>query len=88
MPQSSSKTWVSAALALLLVGWGANQFASLLPFYQGAYGFSQLSVNSMLGVYVAGLIPALLVGGRFSDRLGRKGASVLALLLTWWPARP
>ena len=82
MPQSSSKTWVSAALALLLVGWGANQFASLLPFYQGAYGFSQLSVNSMLGVYVAGLIPALLVGGRFSDRLGRKGASVLALLLT------
>lgn len=82
MQQSSFRTWLPPALSLLLVGWGANQFASMLAFYQDTYGFSQLSVTSMLGIYVGGLIPALLFGGRLSDRLGRKRAGVAALLIT------
>src|SRR5699024_7251131 len=76
----STPSWLPPALSLLLIGWGANQFASLLVFYQEAYGFSQLTVTSMLGIYVGGLIPALLVGGKVSDRLGRKRASIVALL--------
>lgn len=82
MSQSSSTTWLPPALSLLLVGWGANQFASMLAFYQDAYGYTQLTVTSMLGIYVAGLLPALLIGGRFSDRLGRRKTSVVALLTT------
>ena len=65
-----------------MVGWGANQFASMLVFYQQSQDFSQIQVTSMLGIYVAGLVPALLVGGRFSDRFGRKGTSLAALLIT------
>lgn len=78
----SSRWWLPVAIALTLVGWGANQFASMLVFYREDYGFSQLEVTSMLGIYVAGLIPALLFGGRISDRIGRKSTTVVALLVT------
>lgn len=77
-----TRFWLPVALGLMLVGWGANQFASMLAFYQESYGFSQIEVTSMLGIYVAGLIPALLLGGRISDRFGRKGTTVAALLIT------
>ena len=79
---NTSRYWLPVSISLLLVGWGANQFASMLAFYQQAHGFSQITVTSMLGIYVAGLIPALLMGGRFSDRMGRKGATIAALGIT------
>ncbi len=50
-----------------MVGWGANQFVSLLVYYRQHHGFSEVLVTSMLGIYVAGLVPALLLGGRYSD---------------------
>lgn len=77
-----TKYWLPVALALLLVGWGANQFASMLAFYQQTFGFTRIEVTSMLGIYVGGLIPALLLGGQISDRLGRKGTSLAALAIT------
>lgn len=77
----STRAWLPVALGLMLVGWGANQFASMLAFYQQTHGFSQVAVTSMLGIYVAGLVPALLFGGRISDRFGRKGTSIAALLV-------
>lgn len=77
-----TRFWLPVAMALLLVGWGANQFASMLAFYQQTFGFSQIEVTSMLGIYVGGLIPALLLGGQVSDRLGRKGTSITALVIT------
>ncbi|MFC0581586.1 MFS transporter [Micrococcoides hystricis] len=80
--RTTTAHWFPVASALLLVGWGANQFASLLAFYQQQHGFSQLAVTSMLGIYVAGLIPALLLGGRLSDALGRKPATFAALAMT------
>lgn len=78
----ANRYWLPVASCLLLVGWGANQFASMLVFYQQTHGFSELAVTSMLGIYVAGLIPALLFGGRLSDRLGRKPATIAALIMT------
>ncbi len=78
----ANRYWLPVASCLLLVGWGANQFASMLVFYQQTHGFSELAVTSMLGIYVAGLVPALLLGGRLSDRLGRKPATIAALVMT------
>ncbi|WP_186296289.1 MFS transporter [Mycobacterium tilburgii] len=37
-------------------------------------------VNALLGTYVVGLIPALLVAGRLSDRIGRKPVMLVGVL--------
>ena len=81
MPKAT-KQWLPAALCLLMVGWGANQFVSLLVIYRNSHGFSEVMVTSMLGIYVAGLVPALLLGGRYSDRAGRKRVTILAVALS------
>nr|WP_255727196.1 MULTISPECIES: MFS transporter [unclassified Nesterenkonia] len=64
-----------------MIGWGANQFASMLSFYQSSYGISRLSVTLMLSIYIVGLLPALLLGGSWSDRSGRKWITLAALIL-------
>lgn len=74
--------WFPAALALMMVGWGANQFVSLLVFYRQEHGFSEVMVTSMLGIYVLGLVPALLAGGRHSDQAGRKRLTLHAVALS------
>lgn len=76
------RAWIPAALSLMLVGWGANQFVSLLVFYRQEHGFSEVMVTSMLGIYVVGLVPALLLGGRYSDRTGRKHITLFAIGLS------
>ena len=76
------KLWFPAALSLMMVGWGANQFVSLLVYYRQQHGFSELLVTSMLGIYVLGLVPALLLGGRYSDRTGRKHVTLFAVVLS------
>jgi len=76
------RLWLPAALSLTLVGWGANQFASLLAMYRQEYGFSELAVTGMLGIYVAGLVPALLLGGPFSDAAGRRRVALGAIALS------
>jgi hypothetical protein len=76
------KYWLPAALSLMMVGWGANQFVSLLVFYRQEHGFSEVMVTSMLGIYVVGLVPALLWGGRYSDKAGRKPVTLFAVSLS------
>lgn len=79
---SSVKYWFPAALSLMVVGWGANQYVALLVHYKQDHGFSELLVTSLLGIYVVGLVPALLIGGRHSDRTGRKKLTVIAVILS------
>jgi MFS family permease len=76
------RLWLPPCLSLLMVGWGANQFASMLAFYRQEHGFSELAVTSMLGIYVAGLLPALLLGGPASDRAGRRRVAMCAVGLS------
>ncbi len=64
--------WTRAALTLFAVGWGANQFAALLPVYRVEDGATPAEVTLLFGAYAAGLIPALLVVAPISDRLGRR----------------
>jgi len=64
--------WLAVAAVMFGVGWGANQFTSLLIAYHQHLGLA-LSVNEALfGIYALGLIPALLIGGPASDRWGRR----------------
>jgi MFS family permease len=76
-----SDSWVAAA-AMFCCGWGGNQFTPLLSMYRSRNGFSEVVVDALLGAYVLGLAPALLVGGGLSDRHGRKRVMTLAVLCT------
>jgi MFS family permease len=66
------------------VGWGANQFSSLLLAYRLHRGVSESTADALFGVYALGLIPALLLVGPISDQRGRRrivrGAGVLSVV--------
>nr|MCW2728544.1 transporter [Aeromicrobium sp.] len=64
--------WLRVAAAMFAVGWGANQFAAMLLVYRGEDDFSGEAVTALFGAYALGLIPALLVVGPLSDRIGRR----------------
>jgi hypothetical protein len=74
------------ALTMFAIGWGANQFVSLLVAYRERSGLSVGTVDALVGAYALGLIPALLVLGPVSDRSGRapvlRGAALVSLAAT------
>lgn len=74
-----STAWFVAAAAMFVCGWGGNQFTPLLSMYRSVNGFSTTVVDALLGAYVLGLAPALLVGGPLSDRHGRRPVMLVAL---------
>jgi MFS family permease len=71
---------------MLAIGWGANQFVSLLVAYRQHAGVSVATADALVGVYAVGLIPALLVLGPVSDRSGRapvlRAAALVSLAAT------
>lgn len=64
--------WVAVSLAVFTTAWGGNQFTPLLVMYRQAGILSPVVVDSLLFTYVFGIVPALLIGGPASDRLGRR----------------
>jgi hypothetical protein len=83
---TSPRAWLPVALTMFAIGWGANQFVSLLVAYRERSGLSVGTVDALVGAYALGLIPALLVLGPVSDRSGRapvlRGAAVVSLAAT------
>ncbi|WP_158090372.1 MFS transporter [Mycobacterium sp. IEC1808] len=75
------KDWLRPAAAVAAIGWGANQFAPLIVLYQQR-GVSVAATEVMFGLYAVGLVPALLVGGRWSDRAGRRVVVMTALVVS------
>ncbi|GAA4181933.1 MFS transporter [Gryllotalpicola koreensis] len=73
-------TWLRPAIALFIVGWGANMFVPLLDVYRGA--LSGVEVTGLFGAYVLGLIPALLLVAPVSDRFGRRAVLRPVVLLS------
>jgi hypothetical protein len=82
-PLVTSRAWLGAGLALAAVGWGANQFAPLIVMYQDGLGLTAAVADAMFGLYALGLVPALLAGGRLSDRVGRRAVVMPALLVSF-----
>ncbi|SDO20130.1 Predicted arabinose efflux permease, MFS family [Klenkia soli] len=80
------RAWIPVAVTMFAIGWGANQFVSLLVAYRRDEGLSEVDVSALVGVYALGLIPALLVLGPVSDARGRgpvlRAAAVVSVLAT------
>jgi predicted MFS family arabinose efflux permease len=72
--------WLRVGVAVGAVAWGANQFVPLLLVYRDDLGISSTTAQATFGLYAAGLVPGLLLGGPFSDRHGRRPVLVAALL--------
>ncbi|MEU3020315.1 MFS transporter [Nocardiopsis sp. NPDC007018] len=73
--------WLAVSGTLFAVAWGGNEFTPLLVMYRLDSGMSAQVVNVLLGAYVLGIVPALLVGGPLSDRHGRRPLMLPAPLL-------
>lgn len=82
MTTPESHHWLRVALGMFIIAFGANLFAPLLPAYRLHAGLSQSQVTFLLAIYVAGLLPALLIGGPLSDSRGRRALIRPALLLS------
>jgi MFS family permease len=75
------RTWLPVAAAMFCCGWGGNQFSPLLTMYREA-GYSAFTVDALLGAYVLGLIPGLLMSGGLSNRYGRKPVMLAGTVLS------
>jgi len=78
MRRRSIPGWVRVVPTVFVLAWGGNHFTPLLHLYE-AHGFAAWQANLLLGMYVVGLVPGLLVAGALSDRSGRKAPMVAGL---------
>jgi MFS family permease len=74
--------WMRAAAALFAIGYGANQFSSLMVMYREQAHYPAVVVAAFFGVYAAGLVPGLLLGGPASDRWGRRRLLLPSLVVS------
>lgn len=72
--------WPAVALGVFATAWGGNEFTPLLVMYRQLDDLSAVVVDALLFTYVLGIVPALLIGGPLSDRLGRRPLMVPAPL--------
>jgi MFS family permease len=70
------------ALVLFAVAFGTNVPTPLLLVYRGLLDLPATSLAAIFGVYAAGLLPALLLAGPASDRLGRRPVTVPFVVLS------
>jgi hypothetical protein len=80
--RSRLHAWRGVAAGMFAVGWGANQFSSLLVAYRDERGVSVATADGLFGIYAVALIVALLLGGPAADRWGRARVVRPALLLS------
>lgn len=84
--ERAARAWIPVAGVLAGAGWGSNQFTPMLLIYHARLGLSTSMLEALFGAYAAGLIPGLILAGRWSDAHGRRpvgiSASVVSLLAT------
>ena len=79
--KTARREWTPVVAAMFCCGWGGNQFSPLLIMYREA-GYSAFTVDALLGAYVIGLIPGLLLSGGLSNRFGRKPIMLVGTVLS------
>jgi predicted MFS family arabinose efflux permease len=79
-PAGRWRFWATA-YALLILLTGTNLPTPLYRGYEATFGFSPLVVTLIFAVYVAALIPSLLVAGPLSDVVGRRNVLLPAVVL-------
>ncbi|MDF3310580.1 MFS transporter [Rhodococcus sp. T2V] len=65
--------------ALFVCAWSGNQFSPLLIMYRDVDHYSAAMVTAFLGIYIVGLVPALIVSGAASDHIGRRAPMAFAV---------
>jgi Major Facilitator Superfamily len=70
--------WIPVAGVLAGAGWGSNQFTPMLLVYHAQRGLATTTLEALFAAYAAGLIPGLLLAGRWSDAHGRRPVGVAA----------
>lgn len=70
--RTRGRDWIPVSLAVFAAAWGGNEFTPLLVMYRQGGDLSDVAVDALLFTYVLGIVPALLIGGPLSDRLGRR----------------
>ncbi|MFF4768750.1 MFS transporter [Streptomyces sp. NPDC001255] len=73
--------WARVAAGITVVGWGANQFAALLPVYREALGLPNSFIALAFATYVVGLVPALFAAAEVADRFDRRWPVRIAVAL-------
>lgn len=64
--------WIPVFGAVFACAWSGNQFSPMLLLYERVGHYSAGTVTMFLGIYVAGLAPALVIAGAVSDHIGRR----------------
>lgn len=72
--------WLLAVPALFFIAWGGNHFTPLLALYGDVAQLIPWQTNFLLGTYVIGLAPGLLVAAALSDVYGRKPVTLAGLI--------
>ncbi|MGW2632615.1 MFS transporter [Streptomyces chattanoogensis] len=75
--------WLRAGWLMTASGWSANQFSALLGAYRADLGLTTAATTGLFGVYVLGLVPALLLAGPLADRHGRRPLVYAALAVSF-----
>ncbi|WP_051701617.1 MFS transporter [Mycetocola saprophilus] len=73
--------WWRVAPAVFLLAWGGNHFTPLLHLYEELGRYAAWQANLLLGMYVLGLVPGLLIAAALSDRFGRKPVLLTGVIL-------
>ena len=73
------RSFLTVWCAWLLVMAGANLATALYALYARRFHFSSLVLTTVFATYAVVLVPALIVFGRLSDRLGRRAVIALGL---------